>query len=292
MGEERSLPCPPGTGASEGSLGRTGGGRLGIAVVTYRRPERLRLLVDAIERLTSSPHHLVVADDGGDDGTVEWCRGRGHTAITGPNRGVAWNKNRGLFALAALGCDPLLLIEDDVNPVAPGWELDWVEGTRRWHHLAYLHPKVAKHTVSGEGTPRAPFVNPAATAQCLSVSAQVLDQVGFLDSRFRGWGHEHAEWTTRIKRAGYGFQEIVLPIGRRAKAQLYLSGGLESGDSISFRDEGQARRNRELATRLQGEPLYRRPWQSAEERRELLAEQAAGGIEGEGLARRLEARGD
>lgn len=266
-------------------------GILGIAVVTYRRPERLRLLVDAIERLTSSSHQLVVADDGSQDGDVEWCRARGHTAITGLNRGVAWNKNRGLFALAALGCDPLLLIEDDVHPVTPGWELDWIEGTRRWHHLAYHHPKIARHTVGGEGTPEVPFVNPAATAQCLSVSAQALEEVGFLDSRFQGWGHEHAEWTTRIKRAGYGFQEIRLPDGRRAKAQLYLAGGLESGDSISYRDEQQARRNRELATRLQGEPLYRRPWQSANERRELLAEQAAAGIEGEELARRLDGRG-
>jgi GT2 family glycosyltransferase len=258
-------------------------GELGIAVITYRRPERLRLLVDAVERLTSSPHHLVIADDGSDDDSVTWCRARGHTAITGTHRGVAWNKNRGLFALAALGCDPLLLIEDDVHPVTPGWERDWIEGTRRWHHLAYLHPKVAKHTVSGAGTPHDPFINPAATAQCLSVSAEVLARVGFFDSRFHGWGHEHAEWTTRIKRAGYGFQSITLPDGRRPKAQLYLAGGLASGDSVSFRDEAQALRNRELAIRLQGEPLYRLPWQSAEERGEFLAEQAAAGVNCRGI---------
>jgi hypothetical protein len=133
--------------------------------------------------------------------------------------------------------------------------------------------------VAGEGTPAAPYINPAATAQCLSISAGALSEVGFLDGRFRGWGHEHAEWTTRIKRAGYGFKEIVLPDGRRAKAQLYLRGGLESVDSLSFRDEAQARRNSELATRLQGEPLHRLPWRSAQERREFLAEQAAAGIE-------------
>jgi GT2 family glycosyltransferase len=264
---------------------------LGIAIVTYRRPERLRLLVEAVQRLTSSPHHLVVADDGSDDGSVELARDRGHTVITGPNRGVAWNKNRGLFALAALRCDPLLLIEDDVHPVTPGWERHWIDGTRRWHHLAFHHPKVAKHTLRGAGTPHDPFVNPAATAQCLSVSAHLLEQVGFLDSRFHGWGHEHAEWTTRIKRAGYGYSEVVLPDGRRAKAQLYLSGGLQSGDSLSFRDEAQALRNRQLAIRLQGEALYRRPWQGQQERREFLAEQAAAGIAGEELARRLDRHG-
>lgn len=264
--------------------------RVGIAVVTYRRPERLRRLLAAISGLTQSPHHLVVAEDGGEDGSVAWCRAQGHTVITGPHRGVAHNKNRGLFALAALDCDPLLLLEDDVYPVAPGWERDWVEGTRRWQHLAYHHPKVVKHAIGGTGTAADPFVNPAATAQCLSVSARVLAEVGFLDPRFQGWGHEHAEWTTRIKRAGYGFREVTLPDGRRAKAQLYLSGGLTSDDGESHRDEAQARRNRELATSMREEPVFRRPWRDDEERGKFLAEQAAAGIDGSELARRLEER--
>jgi len=263
---------------------------LGIAVVTYGRPERLPSLLEAIARLTSAPYRLVVAEDGGEDGSVEWCRAQGQTVITGSNRGVAHNKNRGLFALAAQGCDPLLALEDDVFPVERGWEREWIEGTARWGHLAYHHPKVAKHTVSGAGTAADPFVNPAATAQCLSISARVLAEVGFLDPRFRGWGHEHAEWTTRIKRAGYGFQEIDLPDGRRAKAQLYLHGGLQSERTASFRDDAQARRNRELSLSMREESLFRRPWRSAEERREFLAEQAAGGIDGEGLARRLDER--
>jgi glycosyltransferase involved in cell wall biosynthesis len=265
--------------------------QLGIAVATYRRREHLQRLLEAIARLTQAPHRLVVAEDGGEDGSVEWCRAGGHTVISGLHRGVAWNKNRGLFALAALGCDPLLLLEDDVYPVDCGWEQDWIEGTRRWHHLAYHHPKVLKHAVGGAGTPLDPFVNPAATAQCLSVSAQVLEKVGFMDSRFQGWGHEHAEWTTRIKRAGYGFQTIELDDGRQAKAQLYLCGGLVSDDGESNRDDEQARRNRELATRVQGEPVFRRPWRMAQERGEFLAEQAAGGIEAGALARRLDADG-
>jgi GT2 family glycosyltransferase len=264
---------------------------LGIAVVTYRRPERLQRLIAALTELTGSPHRLVIADDGSQDGSAEWCRAQGHTLVTGANRGVAWNKNRGLFALLAYGCDPLLLLEDDVYPAQAGWERDWIEGTRRWHHLAYHHPKVAKRTVSGCGTPADPFVNSTATAQCLSVSAEVLGKVGFFDPRFRGWGHEHAEWTTRIKRAGYGFKSITLPDGRRPKAQLYLSGGLASDDAPSFRNDQQALRNRELARSLRGEALYRRPWRCDEERREFLAEQLAGGIRGEELARRLESHG-
>lgn len=262
--------------------------RLGIAVVTYRRADRLRQLLDAIVLLTREPYELVVAEDGGEDGSVEWCRAQGHVVVSGRNRGVAWNKNRGLFALAARGCDPLLLMEDDVRPQVSGWERDWVQGTRRWQHLAYHHAKVARYTVSGEGTPSAPFVNPAATAQCLSVSAEVLEKVGFFDSRFHGWGHEHAEWTTRIKRAGYGFETITLPDGRRPKAQLYIAGGLKSDDGESFREQKQAGRNSELAKHLHGESVYRRPWQSAAERKDFVAEQAAAGIDTPALVAQVE----
>jgi GT2 family glycosyltransferase len=274
-----------------GLPGTTSKARLGIAVVTYRRLDRLQRLLEAIARLTSAPHHLVVADDGSEDGSGDWCRSCGHTVVGGPNRGVAWNKNRGLFALATLGCDPLLLMEDDVYPARLGWERDWIEGTRTWHHLAYHHPKVAKGAVRGRGTPADPFVNSSATAQCLSVSARVLETVGFLDSRFKGWGHEHAEWTSRIKRAGYGYRVITLPDGRRPKAQLYLSGGLLNDDASSFRDPEQVRRNRELASRLQHEPVFRRPWRTARERGEFLAEQSAAGLDGGELARQLEERG-
>src|ERR1700679_2523970 len=96
--------------------------RLGIAVITYRRRDRFEPLMERLERFTETPHELVVADDGGHDGTVEWCRRRGARVVTGENRGVARNKNRGLFALASLGCDPILIVEDDVYPDAVGWE--------------------------------------------------------------------------------------------------------------------------------------------------------------------------
>ncbi|HWY89186.1 MAG TPA: glycosyltransferase [Solirubrobacteraceae bacterium] len=264
--------------------------RVGIAIVTYERRSLLERLVGALRELTGDPYELVVADDGSRDGSVEWCRSRGLRVVSGTNRGVAWNKNRGLFALAQLGCDPLLLIEDDAYPVVRGWERDWIEATRRWHHLAYHHAKAALHTVSGSGTPADPFVSPAASAVCLSVSAEVLERVGFFDSRFRGWGHEHAEWTTRIKRAGYGYKEITLPDGRRPKAQLYLTGGLAGGKGTSFRNEDQARVNRELQLRIAAEPLFRCPWRSDGERNELLAEQTAAGIDGSELARLLDAR--
>jgi GT2 family glycosyltransferase len=262
---------------------------LGIAVITYRRRDRFEPLIERLQRFTHAPHELVVAEDGGHDGTVDWCRQRGLRVITGENRGVARNKNRGIFALASLGCDPILVIEDDIYPDLPGWEADWIAATRRWHHLAYLHPKVAEYTVAGSGTPEDPFVNPKASAALLTISRHALAEVGYLDSRFIGWGHAHGEWTTRIKRAGYGFKPIVLPDGSKPKAQLYLVGGLVDNEGARWRDEESGLRNRALYKQIYPEPIFRRPWRSPQERAAFLAEQAQAGIDGEELAQELDA---
>ncbi|HEV3071609.1 MAG TPA: glycosyltransferase [Solirubrobacteraceae bacterium] len=261
---------------------------LGIGIVTYERRSLLEPLIAGVLELTNSPHELVVAEDGGDDGSAEWASEQGLRVVSGSNRGVAWNKNRALFALAALGCDPLVLLEDDAFPVIPGWEGDWIDGTRAWDHLA-CDPKVNRHVVSGAGTPADPFVSPAATGFCMSVSAKVLDLVGYFDSRFRGYGHEHSEWTTRIKRSGYGFRPITLPDGRPFKAQLFLTGGLALVKAKSTGNQAQARANRELERQIAGEPVFRRPWRTSEERASFLAEQAAAEIDGASLAAKLDA---
>ena len=261
---------------------------LGIAIVTYERRSLLERLVDSIAALTGSPHELVVAEDGGRDGSAGWAREQGLRVISGANQGVAWNKNRALFALAQMGCDSLVLLEDDALPVVAGWERDWIEGTRAWGHVA-CDPKVERHAVSGTGTPSDPFVSPAATGFCMSISAQVLDLVGYLDSRFHGYGHEHAEWTSRIKRAGYGFQPIVLPDGRTFKAQLFLTGGLAMEKVRSTGSKAEAQANREVGRRLAREPVFRRPWRTPQERASFLAEQALAGIDGASLAAKLDA---
>lgn len=245
----------------------------GIAIVTYRRRERLTQLVEQVKDLTHAPFELVVADDGSDDGTVDWCRSHRVRVVTGDNRGVAWNKNRGLFALSLLDCDPLILMEDDVRPIVAGWEREWVEATHRRHHVGFLHPKIAAHTLSGRGTAEDPFVNAKATAQCLSVSAIALARAGFLDSRFKGWGHEHAEWTSRIKRLGYGHVDAVSPDGRPVKGLFYIEGGLTADDARSYRDNQQARANLETYRQIAGDRAFRYPWRGAAERDAFLGEQ-------------------
>ena len=262
---------------------------LGIGIATFDRRERLARLVAGLQEHTRAAHRLVVADDGSSDGTVQWCREHGLTVIAGRHHGVARNKNRALFALSALGCEPLILLEDDLVPTRSGWEREWVLATSRWHHLGYRHPKIAKHDLSGSGTAEDPILSRGWTAQCLSVSGQVMERVGYFDPRFQGWGHEHGDWTERIQRAGYGFRDATLPDGRVVKAQIYLWGGIALEDAPSYRDNDQVAVNLSLAERIAEEPIFRRPWITAAERSEFLAEQVAAGIDVDELAARVDA---
>ncbi|RYZ89602.1 MAG: glycosyltransferase, partial [Proteobacteria bacterium] len=148
--------------------------KLGIGIVTYNRLERLQQVVAAVKAHTTSPFELVVAEDGGDDGTREWCAQEGVRIVSGQNAGVCWNKNRALFALQAMGCDPILLLEDDCFPVETGWDQDWRIATALYGHVSFAHDKLAPWKISGSGRATDPVVNYKSTAQCSSVSGLAL----------------------------------------------------------------------------------------------------------------------
>lgn len=252
--------------------------KIGIGVVTYNRRAYLERCLAKIRAHTKSEHLIVVADDGSQDDTVDFCRSSKVRVITGRNRGVCWNKNRALFALEALGCDPILLVEDDCLPTEDNWDFHWRVATALFGHVSYAHPKLQQWAISGTGTAIDPIVNNKSTAQCSSISGSLMRSVGFFDSRFKGYGVGHAEWTTRIKRAGGGFKTVELEDGVKAKANLYISGGMIADDAPTFKDRDNVQKNEELFTRIKQEPIYRHPWHTDEERDDFIAEMEANNI--------------
>lgn len=238
----------------------------GIGITTYNRIDRLKQTLDRIARHTTNDYCLVVADDGSSDGTAKWCTQHKVPCVTGNNRGISWNKNRSLFALNALGCTEIVLLEDDCYPIEDGWNEQWVLATRKWNHVAFAHAKIRGGILSGAGTPDSPYVNNKSTAQCLSISRETLSKVGFFDTRFEGYGVEHAEWTTRIKRTGTGFQKMEVAPGVIGKANLFISGGLQAEDAPSHKDKASVERNNAIFREIKEEPVFRQPYRNASEK--------------------------
>jgi hypothetical protein len=245
-------------------------GVLGIGIITHNRRQALEHCVAGVLRHTTTPFCLVIADDGSDDDTVAWARSLGLLVITGPRSGVVWNKNRALhYFLSQTDCDPVALIEDDHWPVREGWDELWRDAVTRWHHVNLdrsTYTWNARWWASGEGTPEQPFFTNRVWGTGLTTRS-ALEQVGYLDSRFVGYGGGHGEWLRRF-RTTYADEW-----GRRCPALDY--GFLVTGALPSARNRAEMERNMALAGKLaedSNEPIFRMAWRSEGERIQLEGE--------------------
>jgi len=248
-------------------------GKLGIGVTTFNRCRKLELCLSRLQELTSHPFELVVADDGSNDGTLRACAQRQIIIVSGPNMGIAWNKNRALFFLhRILACEVVILIEDDCYPNQSGWEADWIEAARNWGHANFSGGWFREKIVSGEGTVANPFVSASLSGQCAVFSDRALSVCGYLDSRFKGYGYEHAEHSARLVRAGFGGEMRMSERGELEPHYYLLSADLTVSADDSYRDEKSLASNWTTWERMYGDPPYRHPWLTTGEFRQFRRE--------------------
>ena len=240
--------------------------RLGIGIITRNRVSTLQRCVTAIVRHTRVPYRLVVADDGSTDDTLTWARSAGITAITGPRRGCAWNKNRALYFLKThTDCDVILLLEDDTRPVSAGWDTVWIAAARRWQHVNYCYG----YEPEGRGTADDPYQGTAFGGHCTITTRAALDEVGYLDSRFIGYGCEHVEWTHRFR--GRYENEWALP----EHTVPCLNFGVRASWPSSSFSEAEMQANKAMFDRIRSDPaerLHRKAWRDDDERQQLQSE--------------------
>ena len=213
------------------------------------------------------------ADD--DAGSKAVCTAFGVDAIFAVNRGVVWNKNCGLFHfMSRTDCDPIILVEDDAWPIEAGWLDKWIEAASLWDHVNFSYPKLVRvggPYLAGDGTPGQPHINRLVSGQCTAVSRHAMQTGGYLDTRFKGYGHGHVEWSRR--HASLLYRGKVDGFSDDNMLFLSIEGGVSADDAPSFRNEDQLVRNQELLLRtVRRTPDYLEPWQSDAEREILMQE--------------------
>ena len=246
---------------------------VGVGIVTYNRKEILRETIDRVRRFTRQPNAaLVVADDGSSDGTLGMLRDMQVPVITGINMGIAWNKNRALFLLShMLGCETVVLLEDDTRPDRTGWEREWIEAARRWGHVNLAADWMREHFLTGTGTAEDPVRCRLVTAQCAAYSGTALTFGGYFDPRFTGYGHEHVDHSRRLVRAGFGGIEEKVDGHEQVLFNL-IKGELSVVSNQSYYDQAQSEQNLLLAHQTMGQEHYRAPWCNDRQMRQFRSE--------------------
>ena len=112
---------------------------IGIAIITFNREERFEYILKSILKHAPSECHIVVVNDGEPYGTTM------PSVVTrinnGTQRGVAYSKNKGIYALEKLGCENIFIVEDDIEVLSPNvWDayIDAAEMTGI-HHFNFQH---------------------------------------------------------------------------------------------------------------------------------------------------------
>jgi len=249
--------------------------RLGIGIATFNRRDVALATVSRVMAHTLHPYTLMIADDGSRDGTAEALRAQHLTVVGGPNRGVAWNKNRILFYLMELArCDVVILLEDDTFPARDGWERDWIVAAARHGHVNLAAGPGLAAVVGGAGTGEQPFLTPAVVSHCSAFGREATRFAGYFDTRFSGCGYENIEYAQRLLRYGYG----GVPPGHDQSPQAChyaLPGGVTVTTPPSHLTEAGVTRNRAIAHMLADDDEPRACWRDRVGMLQFRAEMAA-----------------
>lgn len=241
--------------------------KIGIAITTFNRIDCLLEQIRLIQKFSVCEYELIVCDDGSTDDTVEHLKKENIPYITGKNRGIAWNKNRGLYYLANYtNVDVFMLLDDDTYPTQYGWDMEWGKAAQQQGHVTFVVPEWKPQLFYGDCNAQNPGLSPLIAGSCIAVSREVFPLVGYMDNRFGKYGHEHTDYSTRYVKAGFG------GIIRKDGTMLYavMDSGLKLTSIASTGSPEMAKKNEIILQQLSQAPLFRQPWFSAAEQKEFL----------------------
>jgi hypothetical protein len=177
--------------------------KVGLGIVTWRRPERFATCIMSVGRhLASQLGWLDVYHDGP---LVEPYRnpiGQGFV-VGGVNRGVAFAKNQLLSSMLAVGCDWCFVVEDDMEVTDPRAIAGYIAACEEsgLQHLSFHGHGPANPAPTGIVAGPVTYWPNMVGAFCV-YSRKALLQGGLLDEHFLN-AHDHCEHTQRLAALGF-----------------------------------------------------------------------------------------
>ena len=188
----------------------------GIAICHYNRTSNLEQIISKVQETAPVNCKIFVCDDGSDVGvhnnsiieSVETiCSKLKIPCIVGPNKGVAANKNRALWALQ--DCHFLTILEDDLVPIKKGWfeAYETAACLSGIHHFCRVQNKEVEESVYDfhkymTQNNLTPIYGPSPRGDLTFLTKEVIRRVGAFNPKFIGAGYAHGEWTERVVKTG------------------------------------------------------------------------------------------
>ena len=142
---------------------------IGIGCTSYKRPKHLELFIKQVNKHTKD-FTLYVAKD---------------------IPSVSQAKNECINALK--DCEHIFLFDDDCYPIADGWADYFINSGL--DHSCYMveHPLFRGNIFSVYNDAKGVFMH---------ITKEVVNQVGYFNTKYDRYGYEHAAYSHRINRAG------------------------------------------------------------------------------------------
>lgn len=229
----------------------------GIAICTYNRAKYLGEVIQAVQE-TAKDCKIVVCDDGSKDDTPYVIANFPDILyVRGPNKGVAYNKNRALFALQ--NCNYICILEDDLVPVQSGWfdiykKASEISGI---HHFCRVQDKEVEETLPEFSEYMAqnnltPIYGPSPRGDFTFLTRAIFHTVGGFNPAFIGAGYAHGEWSNRVVNAGLVGHPLKWVDIREGRDSFEQRGDTEGGrwleDKAAIKE--QIKRNRAIQRKL------------------------------------------
>lgn len=210
---------------------------ISLGIITYNRPKVLMTMLEGLMNCYNELDYIVISDDGSSDTVKEIM----HDFLLAPkedniiylnnekNIGVAGNSNRVIKKLYDLGCEQMIIANDDLIVKAGAVNL-YKEASiktgiglfcfRKW--TGSVNDRVEKIRIDDCRLTSMIRV----TGHWMFIHRSIVDKIGYFDTGYGKFGQEHVDY---VYRAIYS--------GAANYPSMFLKGGiLDMEDSVNFLD--------------------------------------------------------